>query len=147
MLRAMVAAVAVLVIGVNAGFAAEIKGKVTKFDKDKNTISVEVDGKTTEYKIDKDTKFTFGKKDVDNGAEFLSKMMERVKDKGLPVVIEVEKDVVKKFTLGLNSATPQPNPKAPGLQPAPGGPVKPIQIQPLPGQIKPIQIQPAQPAQ
>src|SRR6266850_2418130 len=85
-----------LVICATAAFAADVKGKVTKVDEKDNKITLTVDSKDTEYTVAKDCKWPKapGKKggDKDLDIKGLSKMVERMKDKGgVEITAKVEK--------------------------------------------------------
>lgn len=140
MIRTLIAAVVTLLVCAGSAPAEEVKGTLKSFNKDKNLITVAVDGKDKEFKVNDKTKVQFGNKEAPNALETLGKMMERVKDKGLPVKLDVDGDTVKSISLGLNSSAIQPGA-------VPGQPVKPIQIRPLPAQpapnapqVKPVQL-------
>ena len=63
--RALVAlsGLACLAFCLGLAVADEFKGKVTKIDKDKKTITVDVDGKDMTFMVKDTTKFLSGKKD------------------------------------------------------------------------------------
>ena len=142
MIRTWFAVVVALLVCAGGALAEEVKGTLKSFNKDKNLITVAIDGKDKEFKVNDKTKVQFGNKETPNGLETLGKMMARVKDKGLPVKLDVDGDTVKSISLGLNSSAIQPGA-------VPGQPVKPIQIRPLPApaqpapnapQVKPVQL-------
>ena len=149
MIRMFWAAVAVLAVCAGGVLAEEMKGTLKSFNKDKNVITVAIDGKDKEFKVNDKTKVLRGDKEAPNGLEMVGKLMERLKDKGLPVKIDVDGDTVKSISLGLNASGIQPgNVPAQNLKPNQVNPIqlKPI-VRPLPApapngiapQVKPVQ--------
>src|SRR5262249_21362961 len=92
-------AVAALAVVVACVSAKEYKGTMTKIDEDKKTVTVKVDDKDHVFTYTDKTEFLRG-----NGKaipqEFLSKLAEKIGDKGIPTTVttdekdgkEVEKD-------------------------------------------------------
>ncbi|HXG11008.1 MAG TPA: hypothetical protein VNK04_14715 [Gemmataceae bacterium] len=83
MLRKFGVAVLALVIGVAVLFAAEIKGKVKKYEK--GTLVITADGKDHEFKVGKDAKVTKA------GSEVKGKRSEVLKE-GTEVTIIYDKE-------------------------------------------------------
>jgi hypothetical protein len=63
MLRKLLAGLFCMGLCLSLAFADEFKGKVTKVDPDKKTITVDVDGKDMTFMVKNTTKFLSGKKD------------------------------------------------------------------------------------
>jgi hypothetical protein len=63
MLRKVLAGLFCMGLCLSLAIADEFKGKVTKVDTDKKTITVEVDGKDMTFMVKDTTKFLAGKKD------------------------------------------------------------------------------------
>jgi hypothetical protein len=87
-----VAAVLALVLVVACVSAKEYKGTITKLDIDKKTVTVKVDGEEKTFVYSDKSEFLKG-----NGKsipqEALSKLAERIGDKGIPGTVETdEKD-------------------------------------------------------
>lgn len=135
MIRMLLAGIAALLVCAGSARAEEVKGTLKSFNKDKNLITVAIDGKDKEFKVNDKTKFLRGNQESPNALETLGKILERVKEKGIAVKLDVDGETVKSISLALNSA----------IQPGavPGQPVKPIQVRPLPAPIQPVPNAPA----
>jgi hypothetical protein len=110
MLRKIVAlgALAVVVACVSA---KEYTGTMTKIDEDKKTVTVKVDDKEHVFSYTDKTEFLRAKNGKAIPQEFLSKLAEKIGDKGIPATVTTDekdgKEVVKgghavatKFTVG-----------------------------------------------
>ena len=100
MLRASVAALAVLVLCVGGAFADEIKGKVKSVDAEKNTVTVTVDGKDQTLECAKDCAVVRADKPVKAGLKALKE--------GQEVTITCEKKDGKACATKIVLAPPKP---------------------------------------
>jgi hypothetical protein len=102
MLRKVVCAAFVLLLGVGVMLAAEAKGKIKKIEKDKEkgtTITVTVDGKDMEFntKGQKGIKYYEGDKEVDlKDKDAKGKFFKETLKEGAEVTIIYDKDGDKK---------------------------------------------------
>jgi hypothetical protein len=105
MLRLFASTVVVFLASSAVLVAAEIKGKITKVDAEKNTITVTIDTKDQEFTLTKDTKIVNNKgKDIKDGLKGKVFQNEKALKKGIAVTLTTEKqgdkDVVTQVKVG-----------------------------------------------
>ena len=87
MLRKLMGLLAVaMLLCVGVVMAEEVKGKITKVDVDKKTLTVSVDGKEMTYTVADDCKFPGGK-DKPGSLKSFAKAVDKAGDKGVNATI------------------------------------------------------------
>jgi hypothetical protein len=104
MLRLFASTVVVFLASSAVLVAAEVKGKITKVNPEKNTITVTVDGKDQDFTLTTDTKIVNSKgKDIKDGLKGKQFQNEKSLKKGIAVTLTTDKvgdkEVVKEVKL------------------------------------------------